>query len=128
MCMAPVQLVTATTSRAPRYSASRRSNRSTVAPVVGDLEHTQVATAAHVEHLAHDPGGIDVEQPVEGLAMILHEGEIPHGRAVAVHGERLLENAAGDEAGDHLLQVLVWPVVVERSHDHGRDPVGCPVR
>src|SRR5215831_19089425 len=83
---------------------------------------------ADVEHLARHLPHLAVEQPVEGLAGVLHVEPVALGAAVAVDAERLVEEAARDEAGNRLLQVLEGAEVVEGADDDGGDLVGRPIR
>ena len=94
---------------------------------LGDLQDADRPGGAQVDHLALHRLHRDVEQPVQGLAVVLDIQPVALGAAVPVDGQGLAQEGGGDEPGDHLLEVLVGPVVVEGPHDDHGKLVGGPV-
>src|SRR5438128_10591463 len=85
-------------------------------------------SAPDVEGLPRDDAGVRMNDRVKSFAVILHEEPVTRGRSVTVHGKRLVEQAARDEPRHSLLEMLSWPVIVERPHDYRWNAVGRPIR
>ena len=68
-----------------------------------------------------------LQDHVDDTASILDKEKIAHGRAVAMHTEVFVEQHAGDESGNDLLERLHRPEIVEGTNDHRRNLTGGPI-
>ena len=65
-----------------------------------------------------------MRETIERQTGILDVREVARRGAIAVHPQRLVEDAAGNEAWYHLLEVLARPVLIERPHDDDGQVIG----
>ncbi len=93
-----------------------------------DLRDRDVDARRDVEHLAGDAVDVGGDHGLDRLGVVVDVEPVARGVPVAVDGQRLVRERLRDEARDHLLRVLARAVVVERPHDHDRQPVRDPVR
>ena len=96
--------------------------------VVGDVGHGDVDPGGDVDHLARDAVEIRRDDRLDRLGMVVDVQPVTARVAVAVNRQRLVLECLRDEARHDLLGMLEGPVVVERSHDHDRQPVRHVVR
>ena len=95
---------------------------------VGDLLDRLVHAGGDVDRLALDLLQRHLAGLRDRLGRVEHVQPVAAGLAVAVDRQLLVGQRLDDEARDHLLRVLVGPVVVERS-DHGdRQVIRAPIR
>src|SRR5579864_2668204 len=69
-----------------------------------------------------------MKDTINGITSVFYVNPITAAFPVAMHGERFIENAAGDETRHQFFKVLQRSEVVERSDNYRRDFVGVPIR
>jgi hypothetical protein len=95
---------------------------------LGDVADGDVDPGRDVDDLASEPVDVRRDDRLDRLGVVVDVEPVAGRVPVPVDRQRLAGERLRDEARDHLLRVLPRPVVVERPHDHDRQPVGDVVR
>ena len=93
-----------------------------------DFQHAAMSFGADVDYFTANRRDRSVNECVERFAVIFDKEPVTCHLAIAVNSQRFTKNHTRDEPRHSLFKMLVWSIVIERTHDDCRNVVSRPVR